>query len=61
MTDTAPTPTRSASGFDLTPPSPQELRRLEADLTDEEREVLLHHGTEAPFCGGLLNNKTDGV
>jgi len=23
--------------------------------------VLLHHGTEAPFCGGLLNNKTDGV
>jgi len=48
-------------GFDLTPPTPAELTRLEADLTDEEREVLLHHGTEAPFCGGLLANKTDGV
>ena len=61
MTDTAHSPTRSAAGFDLTPPDADELRRLEADLSDEEREVLLHHGTEAPFCGGLLNNKTDGV
>jgi peptide-methionine (R)-S-oxide reductase len=23
--------------------------------------VLLDHGTEPPFCGGLLNNKADGV
>jgi peptide-methionine (R)-S-oxide reductase len=61
MTDTSITHARSASGFDLTPPSPDELKRLEADLTPEEAEVLLHHGTEAPFCGGLLNNKTDGV
>ena len=61
MTDSTHAPTRSASGFDLTPPSDAELRRLESDLSDEEREVLLHHGTEAPFCGGLLNNKTDGV
>jgi peptide-methionine (R)-S-oxide reductase len=62
MTDApAPAPTRSAAGFDLTPPSPAELERLEADLTQEEAEVLLRHGTEAPFCGGLLNNKTDGV
>ena len=37
---------RSASGFDLTP---------------EERDVLLNHGTEAPFCGGLLNNKKSGA
>ena len=34
---------------------------LEASLTREEAAVLLHHGTEAPFCGGLLNNKTDGA
>ena len=61
MTDTAPLTARSASGFDLTPPSAEELRRLEADLSPEERDVLLHHGTEAPFCGGLLNNKTDGA
>ncbi len=53
--------TISASGFDLTPPSPQERVRLEASLNDEERRVLLHHGTEAPFCGGLLNQKNSGV
>ena len=61
MTDTSAPQLRSALGFDLTPPSPDELKRLEADLTPEEADVLLHHGTEAPFCGGLLNNKTDGV
>ena len=52
---------RSASGHDLTPPSPTELQKLAADLTPEERRVLLTHGTEPAFCGGLLNNKTDGV
>src|SRR3984957_17043062 len=61
MTDTSTSPARSALGFDLTAPTPAELKTLEADLTQEEAEVLLHHGTEAPFCGGLLNNKTDGV
>ena len=60
MTETA-APTRSESGFDLAPPSPEQQTRLEAGLTQEERDVLLHHGTEAPFCGGLLSNKTDGV
>jgi peptide-methionine (R)-S-oxide reductase len=29
--------------------------------TAEERQVILHHGTESPFCGTLLNNKTSGV
>ncbi len=62
--DLAPAPSspvRSASGFDLTPPSAGERRRLEADLSPEEAQVLLHHGTEAPFCGGLLNNKVEGA
>ena len=54
-------PARSESGFDLAPPSPDERRRLEADLSPEERRVLLQHGTEAPFCGGLLMNKEEGV
>ena len=49
------------SHFDLTPPDAAERERLEADLTSEEREVLLKHGTEAPFCGGLLDQKDDGV
>jgi peptide-methionine (R)-S-oxide reductase len=52
---------RSASGFDLTPPTADERAHLEAGLTEEERRVLLHHGTEAPFCGGLLNNKKAGA
>jgi len=43
--------------FDLGPPSPDERRRLEAALTDEEREVLLHHGTERPFCGVFVHQK----
>jgi peptide-methionine (R)-S-oxide reductase len=61
MSDVAAPITRSQAGFDLTPPSSDERKRLEASLTQEEREVLLHHGTEAPFCGGLLGQKDDGV
>jgi peptide-methionine (R)-S-oxide reductase len=53
--------THSQAGFDLTPPAPDARRALEADLSEEERRVLLHHGTEAPFCGGLLNQKKRGV
>ena len=56
-----PEATLSPSGFNLTPPDAAERKRLEADLTREEAEVLLHHGTEAPFCGGLLDNKEDGA
>jgi peptide-methionine (R)-S-oxide reductase len=55
------TPAVSPIGFDLSPPDAAERKRLEADLSREEAEVLLHHGTEAPFCGGLLDNKADGV
>ena len=52
---------RSASGFELAPPTSEERRALEASLNAEERRVLLKHGTEAPFCGGLLNNKVAGA
>lgn len=51
----------SPSGFDLTPPSPAEYEDLKKALSREEADVLLHHGTEAPFCGGLLGQKDDGV
>lgn len=60
MTDIAPT-LRSPSGFDLTPPDEAERARLEADLSPEEKRVLLAHGTEAPFCGTLLGEKRAGV
>ena len=49
------------SAHDLTPPSPEERRRLEAALTAEERNVLLDHGTERPFCGAFVDQKQPGV
>jgi peptide-methionine (R)-S-oxide reductase len=63
MTQTAPpsAPSRPASGLDLTPPDAAERAALEADLSSEERRVLLAHGTEAPFCGTLLGEKRAGV
>ena len=51
----------SSAGFDLNPPDDIERKALEAQLSQEEADVLLHHGTEAPFCGGLLGQKDDGV
>lgn len=51
----------TATDFDLTPPSPERLRELIADLSGEERRVLLEHGTEAPFCGLFLVEKREGV
>ena len=47
--------------FDLAAPAENELRELEADLSNEERHVLLEHGTEAPFCGVFLDEKREGV
>lgn len=51
----------SASVYDLTPPSESQRMALEADLSAEEKRVLLAHGTEAPFCGTLLGEKRAGV
>ena len=47
--------------FDLTPPTDNQRRELEAALSAEERHVLLEHGTEAPFCGVFLDEKGAGV
>jgi peptide-methionine (R)-S-oxide reductase len=47
--------------FDLSPPSEDERRILEADLDDDERRVILKHGTEAPFCGVFLDEKRAGA
>jgi peptide-methionine (R)-S-oxide reductase len=52
---------RSGSGFDLTAPTAAERARLEAELSEDEARVLLRHGTEAPFCGGLLAEKSAGI
>jgi peptide-methionine (R)-S-oxide reductase len=47
--------------FDLTPPTEDQFRALVEDLNDEERKVLLEHGTEAPFCGIFLDEKREGL
>ena len=49
------------TAFDLSPPTDAQRETLIADLSEEERRVLLHHGTEAPFCGVFLDNKLEGV
>ena len=53
--------TVSASGYDITPLSQEQIGSLAKFLNDEERRILLNHGTEPPFCGTLLDNKQDGV
>ena len=49
------------SKFNLAPPTPAQRCALIENLSDEEKEVLLEHGTEAPFCGVFLDNKLSGV
>jgi peptide-methionine (R)-S-oxide reductase len=51
----------SGAGFDLSPPSAGQHQALTADLTHEEREVILEHGTEAPFCGVFNEAKAPGT
>jgi peptide-methionine (R)-S-oxide reductase len=52
---------RAGAGYDLTPPSAEEFKALVHDLTKEEREVILDHGTEAPFCGVFNEAKARGT
>jgi peptide-methionine (R)-S-oxide reductase len=47
--------------YDMTPPTEAQRARIIAGLTDEQRHVLLDHGTEAAFCGVFLDNHKDGV
>jgi peptide-methionine (R)-S-oxide reductase len=49
------------SRFDLSPPGADRLPALIADLSDDERHLLLDHGEEAPFCGVFLTEKREGL
>ena len=49
-----------SAALDVAPIDATERERLAGKLNAEERRILLDHGTEHPFCGGLLDNKEDG-
>ncbi len=51
----------SKSGFDITPLSREIVAALAKKLTPESFEVTQRAGTERAFCGGLLDNKKQGV
>ena len=54
-------PTISAAGYDVSPLSEEEVQDLANSLNEEERRVLLDHGTEPAFCGNLIDNKKEGT
>ncbi len=51
----------SRTGFDVTPLSSERIQALAEGFTPEEKHVILHQGTERPFCGLFLDNKQKGV
>lgn len=52
---------RELQDDDLTPLAEAERQELAQGLSTEEKRVLLHQGTEPPFCGGLLDNHKSGT
>jgi peptide methionine sulfoxide reductase msrA/msrB len=55
------TPKYSASNYDITPLSPEQVRDLAAKLDPEAYRVTQRAGTEPAFCGNLLDNRKEGV
>jgi len=51
----------SSAGYDLQPLTGAEREHRARHLSAQVRHVLFEHGTEPPFCGGLLEEKRQGV
>ena len=51
----------SRSAYDITPLDRARVQKLARKLSPEDRRILLHKGTERPFCGALLNNTEKGT
>lgn len=51
----------SAAGHDVTPLPRTEVETLAKALTPEQYRITQKAGTEAAFCGTLLDNKKDGM
>jgi len=54
-------PHLSASGYDLTPLSKEEVAKRCEKLTPEQIRITQDQGTEPPMCGTLLDNKREGT
>ena len=53
--------TKSALGFDLTPPTDAQKQELAARLDPEARRILLNAGTEPAFCGKFDEYEEEGT
>jgi len=51
----------SRAGYDITPFTEAEVNEMAKKLSPEDRRIMLAKGTEAAFCGTLLDNKKKGV
>jgi peptide methionine sulfoxide reductase msrA/msrB len=54
-------PAYSKSGYDIAPIPQTKIDELAKKLKPEEAKVILKKGTEAAFCGNLVDNKKEGV
>ncbi len=54
-------PKYSKSGYDITPLPREEVARLASKLDPEAYRITQKAGTEAAFCGTLLDNKKEGI
>ena len=54
-------PRYSKSGYDITPLPREQVEKLAARLDPEAYRVTQKAGTEAAFCGNLLDNKKEGA
>jgi peptide-methionine (R)-S-oxide reductase len=51
----------SRSGYDVSRLADDRVAALAEGFSPEERHVILHQGTERPFCGLFLDNKKPGT
>ena len=54
-------PKSSKSQYDITPLPRAQVEKLAAKLEPEAYRITQKAGTEAAFCGNLLDNKKDGI
>ncbi len=51
----------SASGYDITPLSKQQVEKLASKLDPETYRITQRSGTEPAFCGNLVDNHKEGL